>query len=111
MSLIVLLWLRPGLLGGNIQSAAALFWPMLLVPAFRNLTEYHAELLYGVGRTGLRAVMLGLAAFAKTAVLWLAVTAGGAEGWAAWIVLAFLAGYAISAPITYRAVAASAARP
>jgi O-antigen/teichoic acid export membrane protein len=111
-ALIVVLWLKPDLLGRNIGAAAALFPLMLAVPAFRNLTEYHAELLYGLERTGLRAGVLALAALVKTTGIWLAIQlASGETGWVVWTNLAFLAAYLLTAAVTYRAAAAPARRP
>ncbi len=102
-SLIILLWLKPDLLGRNIMAASALFPLMLAVPAFRNLTEYHAELLYGLERTGLRAVMLALAGAVKTLGIWLAIQlASGELAWVMWTNAAFLAAYALSALVTWR---------
>jgi O-antigen/teichoic acid export membrane protein len=55
------LWLRPGLLGANIAVAAHLFALMLMVPAFRNLIEFHGELFFVYGRMTIRAaVAIGL---------------------------------------------------
>ena len=49
----------PNLLGRNVSEAALICsLPMLLVPAFRNLVEYHAELLYARERTGSRIALL-----------------------------------------------------
>ena len=45
------------------------FLPLLLVPAFRNLVEYHAELLYARERTGSRiALLLAITALADAPV-------------------------------------------
>jgi O-antigen/teichoic acid export membrane protein len=60
-ALDVALWLRPNLLGANIAVAAHLFVAMLLVPAFRNLIEFHGELFFVYGRmTARAAVAIGL---------------------------------------------------
>ena len=55
--LTVLLWLWPDLLGPNIAIAAQLFAPMLIVPALRNLMEFHGELFFVYGRMTARAVV------------------------------------------------------
>jgi O-antigen/teichoic acid export membrane protein len=110
--LIGLLWLQPDLLGRNIGTAAALFPLMILVPAFRNLTEYHAELLYGLERTTLRAGVLALAALIKTTGIWLAIMlATGDLAWVWWTNVAFLGAYLLTALVTYRVAAAPALRP
>ncbi len=66
---MVLLWLKPGILGRNVQDAAGLFLPMLLVPAFRNLVEYHGELLYAREKTLSRLVLLLALAALKAIML------------------------------------------
>jgi O-antigen/teichoic acid export membrane protein len=55
--LAALLWRWPGLLGPNVAVAAQLFLLMLLVPAFRNLMEFHGELFFVYGRMGARALV------------------------------------------------------
>jgi len=61
LALTLLLWLRPNLLGTNVAVAAQLFAPMLIVPALRNLMEFHGELFFVYGRMQTRAyVALGL---------------------------------------------------
>jgi O-antigen/teichoic acid export membrane protein len=64
-AILALLWLYPGALGRNVASAAPVLALLWLVPAFRNLTEYHAELIYARERIWLRAGMLALAALVK----------------------------------------------
>lgn len=52
----------PNILGKNVAEIAPLLFLVALVPCFRNLTEYHSELLYSVNRTVIRttnAVILG----------------------------------------------------
>lgn len=52
----------PNILGENVAQIAPLLTLVVLVPCFRNLTEYHSELLYGVNRTVVRttnALILG----------------------------------------------------
>jgi O-antigen/teichoic acid export membrane protein len=56
-----LLWFWPTLLGANVAVAAHLFMLMLMVPAFRNLIEFHGELFFVHGRMSARAaVAIGL---------------------------------------------------
>jgi O-antigen/teichoic acid export membrane protein len=66
---VVLLWWKPDLLGRNIATASGLFLLVLAVPAFRNLIEYHAELLYAAERVGLRLVLLGTQALLKASLM------------------------------------------
>jgi O-antigen/teichoic acid export membrane protein len=122
---ILLLWWHPALLGRNIGSAAALFPLLLAVPALRNLVEYHAELLYGLGRTGTRAALLAVIALLKTGLIWTAISLAGTStgqgigqdagsdtgpggiGWMAWLNAISLGLYLVSALVTYRVIAAS----
>jgi O-antigen/teichoic acid export membrane protein len=116
-AVIIALWLKPDLLGRNVASASVLFPLLIAVPMLRNLIEYHAELLYGQERTGLRALLLGTIALFKAAMIWLAVKlattdlyAGlaslGELAWAPFVNLAFLLLYALSAVTTYTAMKA-----
>lgn len=53
----------PNILGENVAQIAPLLILVVLVPSFRNLTEYHSELLYGVNRSVVRttnALILGV---------------------------------------------------
>jgi O-antigen/teichoic acid export membrane protein len=96
-AVIVLLWLKPDLLGRNVAVAAGLFPLMILVPAFRNLIEHHAEVLYGMERAGLRALLLALIAGLKALMIWQSIAILGAEGpWPAALNGAFLLLYALS---------------
>lgn len=117
---IALLWWNPIILGRNIGSAAALFPLLLAVPALRNLVEYHAELLYGMKRTGARALLLLAVAALKGALIWATLGLMGVDpdragapqdlDWAPWLNLAFLAVYALSAVVTYGLVSAERRR-
>ncbi len=107
---VAVLWVWPHLLGRNVATAAALFPLLIAVPAFRNLVEYHAELLYGLGRTELRAILLASLAAAKGLLLWLVIRlANGADDWLVWVNGVFLALWALSALTTYRTL--RSARP
>lgn len=103
----------PGLLGRNVSEAAYLFLPMLAVPAFRNLVEYHAELLYARERGGSRIALLCAITALKAALLcWVMLRFPAADAWAPWLNLVFGLVYVLSAAVTYRLLAqAPAARP
>lgn len=102
-AVILLLTPFPGALGRNVSEAAYLFLPMLLVPAFRNLVEYHAELLYARERTGSRIVLLCLVTALKAALIsWVMLRFGEGDDWAPWMNLVFGAVYLLSATVTYR---------
>jgi O-antigen/teichoic acid export membrane protein len=75
------LWFYPNLLGANIAVAAHLFAALLMVPAFRNLIEFHGELFFVYGRMNVRAaVAIGLVTLnmALLALLLLATSDFGA---------------------------------
>ncbi len=57
LALVLVLWRWPNLLGPNVAIAAQLFAPMLIVPALRNLMEFHGELFFVHGRMTARAVV------------------------------------------------------
>lgn len=63
------LWVFPRGLGNNVAEIAPYLMLVLLVPAFRNLVEYHSELLYATSRTVRRVVNLALLGGAKIALL------------------------------------------
>ena len=106
LAVIIALWPFPGLLGRNVSEAAYLFLPLLLVPAFRNLVEYHAELLYARERTGSRIALLLAITGLKAALLsWVMLRFPADDAWAPWLNLVFGAVYVLSAAVTYRLLA------
>jgi O-antigen/teichoic acid export membrane protein len=105
LAVIALLWLEPGLLGRNVGEAVALFPLLIAVPALRNLVEYHAELLYGLGRTGVRALLLLACAGLKAGLMLALIRFMGADGpWLIWLNGVFLILYGLSAAVTYAMV-------
>lgn len=106
LAVIVALQPFPHLLGRNVSEAAGLFAPMLLVPGFRNLVEYHAELLYARERTGSRIALLTLLTGLKAGLISAIMLQFGAGGaWAGWMNLVFAVIYVASAAFTYRLLA------
>jgi len=106
------LWLFPNALGKNVAVAAPLLIFVVLVPAFRNLIEYHSELLYATGRTVVR--MLILASLGVMKALLLAYVLGLHTDVVIWVELlnaAFLVLYLQSALMTYRALRSIKKRP
>lgn len=65
LCLAIFLHFFPNALGKNVAPVTSLLFAVMLVPGFRNLIEYHAELLYASGQTALRALNLGLLAGCK----------------------------------------------
>ena len=106
------LWLFPNALGKNVAVAAPLLIFVALVPAFRNLIEYHSELLYATGRTVVR--MAVLASLGAMKALLLAYVLGLRADVVVWVELlnvAFLVLYLQSALMTYRALRRIRKRP
>ena len=100
-----ILHIYPGILGDNVAEIAPIIGFAVLVPAFRNLVEYQAELLYARGQTILRAINLALLAGAKAALLVaLLSVVSGAAPLLAWLNVVFAALYLISAALTYTAL-------
>ena len=103
VAIILLLALFPRALGNNVALASYLFLPMLLVPAFRNLVEYQAELLYAHERTGSRVLLLCALAALKAALISWVMTRHGTDGsWPLWLNGVFGALYLLSTAFTYR---------
>jgi O-antigen/teichoic acid export membrane protein len=104
-ALLLLLWLYPQALGRNVAMAAPALGLMWLVPAFRNLTEYHAELLYGSERTWLRAGMLALSAAVKAAGLAALIAASASDdAWLSGVNGVFALIWMMTAAIAYLAL-------
>ncbi|WP_152045283.1 lipopolysaccharide biosynthesis protein [Aureimonas psammosilenae] len=68
-AIALLLHVAPNALGRNVADAAPLVAIALLVPAFRNIVEYHSELLYARGKTAMRALILALVGLVKAGLL------------------------------------------
>jgi O-antigen/teichoic acid export membrane protein len=101
-ALAIVLYFFPRALGGNVSEAAPLVGLALLVPASRNLIEYHAELLFARGQTLIRAVNLALLAGLKGILLWWALTRlTDTAGMVLSLNLVFAALYLASALLTY----------
>jgi O-antigen/teichoic acid export membrane protein len=102
VAIMLLLVPFPHALGGNVAQASHLFLPMLLVPAFRNLVEYHAELLYARERTGTRILLLCAVGGLKAALIaWVMTRYLDGEAWALWLNGVFGLVYLMSAGSTY----------
>ena len=102
----------PNALGRNVATVTALLFAVLWVPGFRNLVEYHAELLYARRRTGLRMVNLGLLGAAKAVLLAaLFVSAATAQNWLSGLNLVYAVLWLASALLTYSAVRSPDAKP
>lgn len=107
---LLLMW-KPALLGQSVAIAAPALVFALLIPALRNLTEYHSELLYARGQTLWRVGLLVLLGILKAGTM-AAFLSGGAEPKALFTVMTgiFALLYAVSAVSVYSLLRAPAAR-
>ena len=67
--LAIFLKIFPNALGHNVAGATNLLFLVFLVPGFRNLVEYQAELLYASRQTVLRVLNLAMLAGVKAVLL------------------------------------------
>lgn len=104
-ALALLLHFYPSALGRNVAEAAPLLWLAMLVPGFRNLVEYHAELLFARGQVKIRAFNLALLAGAKAVLLiWLLTRVSDTADLIFWLNAAFATLYFGSLLLTYSAM-------
>ena len=103
--LALFLQVFPGALGKNVSTVTVLLFAVWLVPGFRNLVEYHAELLYARRRTGLRTLNLALLGGCKAILLAaLFVSAPMVKDWLAGLNLVYAALWLASVLLTYSAM-------
>lgn len=103
--LAAVLAIFPDLLGQNIGEVAPILGFALFIPAFRNLIEYQAELLYARGRTVIRAGNLAVLAVAKGVLLWLLLRLHSEpDGILIWLNAVFGALYLLSFTLTYSSI-------
>lgn len=99
------LWVYPNILGKNVAIIAGVLAYALLVPGFRNLVEYHSELLYARGQSGVRMINLGLLAAGKILLLALVLAAApSTRVWLTQLNYVFAALWLGSALLTYSAM-------
>ncbi|WP_265516768.1 lipopolysaccharide biosynthesis protein [Nitratireductor luteus] len=111
LSLAVLLYFAPGILGSNVAEAAPLVILALAVPGLRNLVEYQAELLFARGQTAIRAINLVLLAGIKAVALaYILEQHDMARDLVPALNWAFLVIYLASAALTYSALRLPAKR-
>ncbi|RCS24658.1 lipopolysaccharide biosynthesis protein [Phyllobacterium salinisoli] len=110
-ALALFLYFFPGALGSNVAAIVALLPLVILVPGFRNLAEYQAELLYARGQSGLRTANLAILTCAKALLIYLLFTHFGADdAWVIWLNAIFAALYLLSLVLTYRGLRLPAKR-
>jgi O-antigen/teichoic acid export membrane protein len=99
---VVLLWIKPTLLGNNIAIVAPVLMFALAIPATRNIVEYHSELLYARGQTIARAGLLALLGSLKALLMTLSIQPEiDAIQLIVWMTVLFAGLYLVSASITY----------
>ncbi len=104
-AMAVYLRIIPNGLGNNVAQVAPWLMAVLLVPAFRNLVEYHSELLYATGHTIRRIFNLVVAGVLKVALLAAVLkTSTDVSHWAPLLNGVYLALYAASFVLTYIAL-------
>lgn len=104
-AMAVYLRIFPEGLGHNVSAAAPIVATILLVPSFRNLVEYHSELLYATGRTVRRMLNLLVAGVVKVALLvFLLRTTTDVTAWAPSLNGIFFVLYVLSFGLTYTAL-------
>ncbi len=105
-AMAIYLWIFPRGLGNNVSEAAPYLMAVLLVPSFRNLVEYHSELLYATGATVRRMINLVIAGVLKVGLLAILLKASlDVAVWAPMLNGVYLAVYAASFMLTYTALA------
>jgi O-antigen/teichoic acid export membrane protein len=104
-ALALFLKVFPNALGASVATVTSLLFTVLLVPGFRNLVEYHAELLYARRQTVLRMINLALLAGCKALLLTMIFlnASNGAE-WLADLNWAYGAIWFASLLLTYAAL-------
>lgn len=110
-AMVLAFWIKPDILGQNVAQAGVLLAMVLLVPAFRNLVEYHAELLYGRGQTVIKLINYALIGALKAVLLVALLQAFIApDDWFIWTNAVFGILYVASFVLTYAALRRPATR-
>lgn len=105
LALAFIKWLFPNILGENVAEISPYLIMVLLVPVFRNLTEYHSELLYAVNRTLLRTANAAIIGFMKACFLsWILLMFAADERWFIMLNVMFGLLYLASLLLTYPAM-------
>jgi O-antigen/teichoic acid export membrane protein len=109
---ILLVGIRPGLLGANIASAYPFLAGLFLIPAMKTLVDYHRELFFSANRLAWFAGIAAVLAVLKMPALALIVAGGRPlEGWIVPLNLLFVGLYAVSATLSWRLLFARTAAP
>jgi O-antigen/teichoic acid export membrane protein len=99
---LALLMVWPRLLGANVSTALQLLTVIALVPAAKNLLEFHAELFFAFNRLGLHGSLAAGMVLLKASGLALVLAAfGGNRQWGLGLDVIYLALYLISFAIVH----------
>ncbi|GLS46362.1 lipopolysaccharide biosynthesis protein [Methylobacterium brachythecii] len=105
LALVALLSVWPTILGANVASAYGMLAVIVLVPAVRNLLEFHSELFFAFGNMGLRAALTaGLVAIKAGALAALIILLPPADNWLVWLNAVFALIYLLSFIAVYGAM-------
>jgi O-antigen/teichoic acid export membrane protein len=97
IALVAILTRWPNALGHNIASAHGLLAALLVVPAAKNLIEFHSELFFAFDRMGVRgACAWGVLALKAGAIALLIRMLGGGGEWGPWLNAIYLVLYLMS---------------
>lgn len=109
LAIVGLLAIWPNLLGRNVSAAWSMLAALVLVPAVRNLQEFHAELFFAFRHMGVRAVVaVGLTLLKAAGLALLLTLAPQVETWSVWLNALYAAIYAVSFLTIYRLLTRSA---
>ncbi|GEO99161.1 lipopolysaccharide biosynthesis protein [Methylobacterium haplocladii] len=110
LALVGLLTLWPTILGANVSAAYGMLTVIILVPAVRNLLEFHSELTFAFGHMGLRAALTASLVLIKAVAVALLITmVPSVESWSLWLNGVFAAIYGLSFVAVYGLLTRSAA--
>ncbi|GHC67623.1 lipopolysaccharide biosynthesis protein [Limoniibacter endophyticus] len=105
LTLAIMLWFVPNLLGNTVAEVTPFIALAMLIPGLRNLVEYQNELLFARGLTLLRVGNLALLTILKGGMLWLLLTLfTDPQPIIIWLNAVFVVLYLTSALITYSAM-------
>ncbi len=105
LALAFIKWIFPNILGENVAEISPYLIMVVLVPVFRNLTEYHSELLYAVNRTLLRTANAAIIGVMKACFLsWILLIYAEDEQWFIMLNVLFGLLYLTSLLLTYPAM-------
>ncbi len=97
VGIVVVLQVWPTLLGRNVALASGLLGLAAMVPAARNLLEFHGELFIAFDRMGLRSLLAVVVVAAKAGMLALTIVAASGEpAWGLWLNAVYVLPYLIS---------------